>query len=137
MPLDVGFWLLSKLASTQKSEANLGMLGSRSFQSIDLIVNLKANRAGRFISILGFIKNGAKGRTTICCLLNENQNSTSRFYENLKIVLMDDERYPKPCDRDGMLKTGGVEVKNLKVVEGFKNRPVFLRNHAGIVYMGG
>lgn len=57
------------------------------------MVNLKANKAKRFVSILGFNKNGVKGRTSICCPLSDKFYSESKLFRNLKLCL--EEGKPK------------------------------------------
>lgn len=120
-----GRWLLDKLVSLQVSESKLGLLDSKNFQNIDLILSLKANKAGRFVSVLGFHKTGVKGRTIICCPLKLDGNELD-FYENLRMCL----EGTKISNKVGLQKLdiGGEakEIQNLKLSEGFKKRPTFL-----------
>lgn len=66
LTVEASRWLLEKLNDLLGKDVRYGFMGSKSFHDIDLVINIKANRAGHFISLFGFQKKGAKGRAMIC-----------------------------------------------------------------------
>lgn len=80
-------WIVWKLNCLDWDKLKLSKFGSKSFREFDIVLSIKANRAGRFLSILCFHKTGARGRSVICCPLVLDSSKNFTLLEELRASL--------------------------------------------------
>lgn len=78
LPADVLVWLVEKFMSLLLLQCENYTSGSKSFMEIDLVVIVKSNSAGWFISTLCYQKRGAKRRNIICAPFRRNGKGQGR-----------------------------------------------------------
>lgn len=141
LPLEAAKWLMWKLDGLLAEEIHLGFIGSKSFTEQDMVLTVKANKAGRFLSILCFHRNRYKGRTTIIFPLKSDNGGGRVFLNALRYCLKEStgtfsrtKLLWKPKEgaenHQGVLKK---EIQNLNLHSGFQKRAELLRKCAVIV----
>ncbi|KAL5700656.1 hypothetical protein ACHQM5_026076 [Ranunculus cassubicifolius] len=90
LPLDAAEWMVSKFKLLTRLGNFKGKLGSKAFTGLDLILTVKENDGGFFISILAFFKGPRKGSVAVYCPKNRNRSKTGgweSFLSALQAVL--------------------------------------------------
>lgn len=127
-------WLFGQLKGLRNHALSCRSVGSKAFADIHLVLSIKSNKAGWFLSVLCFRKFGNRSRSSICIPLDNVGSGLEKFVEALAICLEQNfkAKVPTNVNSNGLAKVGD-DVQDLAIGGGFAMRASFLRSCAAVV----
>lgn len=135
LPRAAVVWLSGKLKSLTTARLKAATAGSRSFSEFDLVLTVKTNKVGWYLSILCLHRLGDRGRNIICVPLRSDGNGGKISADVLEKCFkgVGKGELNNRFAMENKLRTMEGDVQNFKSGSGFTKRSQFLRNNAAVV----